>query len=170
MKAKKHSSNLLYSMVLSMVACFGLYACEGAKNTDEHCDTSAATSTDNLDSQSNSGTVWGPFEGEPLPESEYSKHYDERMAEEEQLKAKNAKQTAASATTQSASSAGRTERLYVSTYGANGQVWGHVTMHGNSGSGTIHDADENTLSVKVTRHGNELFGTDQNGRQYVFKI
>lgn len=67
-------------------------------------------------------------------------------------------------------SSGKVEHLYVSTYGANGQVWGHVTMRGGKGGGTIHDADENTLSIRVTRHGNELFGVDQNGRQYVFKL
>src|SRR5574344_779827 len=62
------------------------------------------------------------------------------------------------------------QTLYISTYGANGEVWGHVTMNGNTGRGTIHDAGENTLSITVSRHGNELFGTDQNGRQYVFKL
>lgn len=60
--------------------------------------------------------------------------------------------------------------LYISTYGANGKVWGHVRMNGNTGHGTIHDDDENSYSITVTRHGNELFGTDQNGRQYVFKL
>ena len=49
-------------------------------------------------------------------------------------------------------------------------MWGHVRMNGNTGRGTIHDDDENTLTITVTRHGNELFGTDQNGRQYVFKL
>lgn len=62
------------------------------------------------------------------------------------------------------------KKIYISTYGAQGQVWGHVVMDGTSGRGTIHDANENTLSVRVTRHGNELFGIDQNGREYVFKI
>ena len=62
------------------------------------------------------------------------------------------------------------ETIYVETYGAQGKVWGHVTLNGDRGSGTIHDADENTLSVTVTRHGNELFAIDQNSRQYVFKI
>ena len=60
--------------------------------------------------------------------------------------------------------------IYISTYGANGKVWGHVNMNGNKGRGTIHDDDENSLSITVTRHGNELFGTDQNGREYVFKL
>ena len=66
--------------------------------------------------------------------------------------------------------ASKTETLYISTHGAQGEVWGHVTMTGNTGKGTIHDADENTLSIRVSRHGNELYGTDQNGRQYVFKL
>lgn len=65
---------------------------------------------------------------------------------------------------------GGKETLYISTYGANGKVWGHVTMNGNTGRGTIHDDDENTYSITVTRHGGELFGIDQNGRQYVFKM
>lgn len=65
---------------------------------------------------------------------------------------------------------GNRETLYISTYGANGKVWGHVTMNGNTGRGTIHDDDENSYSITVTRHGGELFGTDQNGRQYVFRM
>lgn len=65
---------------------------------------------------------------------------------------------------------GKSETIYVETYGAQGKVWGHVTLNGDRGSGTIHDADENTLAVTVTRHGNELFAIDQNSRQYVFKI
>ena len=65
---------------------------------------------------------------------------------------------------------GRTEKLYISTYGANGKVWGYVTMNGKTGHGTIHDEGENSLSITVTRHGGELYGVDQNGRQYVFKM
>jgi len=65
---------------------------------------------------------------------------------------------------------GGKETLYISTYGANGKVWGHVTMNGKTGRGTIHDEEENSYSITVTRHGGELFGTDQNGRQYVFRM
>ena len=65
---------------------------------------------------------------------------------------------------------GGKETLYISTYGANGKVWGHVTMNGKTGRGTIHDDDENSYSITVTRHGGELYGTDQNGRQYVFRM
>lgn len=60
--------------------------------------------------------------------------------------------------------------IYVQTYGAQGQVWGYVTMQGNTGRGTIQDENENTLAIRVTRQGNELHGTDQNGRGYVFKL
>lgn len=69
-----------------------------------------------------------------------------------------------------APSYGSKETLYISTYGANGKVWGHVTMNGKTGRGTIHDEDENSYSISVTRHGGELYGTDQNGRQYVFRL
>ncbi len=65
---------------------------------------------------------------------------------------------------------GGKETMYISTYGANGKVWGHVTLNGKTGRGTIHDEDENSYSITVTRHGGELFGTDQNGRQYVFRL
>ena len=72
--------------------------------------------------------------------------------------------------TNTAPSYGGKETLYISTFGANGKVWGHVTMNGKIGHGTIHDEDENSYSITVTRHGGELFGTDQNGRQYVFQL
>lgn len=62
------------------------------------------------------------------------------------------------------------ETLYVETDGVQGRVWGHVTMQGDTGSGTIHDWDENTLAVDVVRHGNELIATDQNSRQYIFRL
>lgn len=61
------------------------------------------------------------------------------------------------------------ETIYVETDGAQGRVWGHVTMYGDKGNGTIHDWDENTWAVSVTRHGDELYATDQNSRLYVFK-
>lgn len=64
----------------------------------------------------------------------------------------------------------KAETIYVETDGAQGRVWGHVTMKGDRGTGTIHDWDENTLTVSVTRHGDELFAVDQNSRQYVFKL
>ena len=69
-----------------------------------------------------------------------------------------------------AKSNGKAETLYVETDGAQGRVWGHVNMNGDKGTGTIHDWDENTWAVSVTRHGDELFAVDQNSRLYVFKL
>ena len=62
------------------------------------------------------------------------------------------------------------ETIYVETDDSRGRVWGHVTMRGDSGTGTVHDEGENTWAVTVTRHGNELYAVDQNSRQYVFKL
>ena len=64
----------------------------------------------------------------------------------------------------------KSQRIYVETYDGNGKVWGYVTMKGDSGRGEIHDANDNHYTVFCTRHGNELFATDHNSRQYVFKL
>ena len=79
-------------------------------------------------------------------------------------------QPAATATTAKSQKNAQAETIYVETDGAQGRVWGHVTMKGDRGTGTIHDWDENTLTVSVTRHGDELYAVDQNSRQYVFKL
>lgn len=87
--------------------------------------------------------------------------------------ASSAKQTAPKAQNQAKTQAApysKGEKIYVETYGAQGRVWGYVSMNGDRGTGTIHDWDENTWAVTVTRHGNELFAVDQNSRQYVFKL
>ena len=52
------------------------------------------------------------------------------------------------------------EVLYISGHGANGRVWGHITMKGNKGRGT----------VTCTRQGEELICYDQNSRQYIFRL
>ena len=88
-------------------------------------------------------------------------------------KAKPAVTQAATPRTQAAApknTKGKAETIYVETDGAQGRVWGHVNMNGDKGTGTIHDWDENTWAVSVTRHGNELFAVDQNSRLYVFKL
>ena len=91
------------------------------------------------------------------------------VIEEVQPKARPAKAApAAKATPRPAKAKGET--IYVETEGAQGRVWGHITMQGDRGTGTIHDWDENTWAVNVTRHGNELFAVDQNSRQYVFRL
>lgn len=104
----------------------------------------------------------------PIPED-----LDDESPEGQSSAARSSSSAArsSSSTTQAQpSTAGGSRTIYVSTHGAQGEVWGHVRMTGNTGRGTIHDQDENTLSITVTRHGNELYGTDQNGRQYVFKL
>ena len=62
------------------------------------------------------------------------------------------------------------EPLPVSGHGANGRVWGHITMHGNKGKGSVTDEHENALAVTCTRQGEELICYDQNSRQYIFKL
>ena len=79
-----------------------------------------------------------------------------------QTQAKNAPAEAKSPT-------GRSGEMYVHTWGAQGEVWGTVMMNGNSGHGTIHDAEEHSYDIRVSRRGNELLGTDQKGREYIFK-
>ncbi len=85
-------------------------------------------------------------------------------------KAKSPSSANTAAAAQRKQDKGQAETIYVETDGAQGRVWGHVTMKGDRGTGTIHDWDENTLTVSVTRHGDELFAVDQNSRQYVFKL
>ncbi|MBO4599710.1 MAG: hypothetical protein J5641_03120 [Bacteroidales bacterium] len=62
------------------------------------------------------------------------------------------------------------EVLYISGHGANGRVWGHITMNGNKGKGSVTDEHENALAVTCTRQGEELICYDQNSRQYIFKL
>ena len=62
------------------------------------------------------------------------------------------------------------EVLYISGHGANGRVWGHITMRGNRGRGTVTDEHENALTVTCTRQGEELICYDQNSRQYIFRL
>ena len=119
----------------------------------------------------------------PMDEPEIVVAEEEQPAEEVERvpvlqKAKPAKssasgktsQTSSTSKTSTASKNTKPETIYVETEGAQGRVWGHVTMKGDRGTGTIHDWDENTLAVTVTRHCDELFATDQNSRLYVFKL
>ncbi|MBR3725102.1 MAG: hypothetical protein IKN11_06920 [Bacteroidales bacterium] len=62
------------------------------------------------------------------------------------------------------------EVLYISGHGANGRVWGHITMKGNKGRGSVTDEHENALTVTCTRQGEELICYDQNSRQYIFRL
>lgn len=119
--------------------------------------------TENDDTKN--GAVPIPFDDDdytPMNDDNTSMDFESQPEEVPQNKPTKAK-------TQTPSMGGK-ETLYISTYGANGKVWGHVTMNGNKGRGTIHDDDENSYSITVTRHGGELFGIDQNGREYVFRL
>lgn len=78
--------------------------------------------------------------------------------------------TQPAATSKATKKSGEAETIYVETDDSHGRVWGHVTMKGDRGTGTVHDEGENTWAVTVTRHGNELYAVDQNSRQYVFKL
>ena len=60
--------------------------------------------------------------------------------------------------------------LYISGHGANGRVWGHITMKGDKGYGSVTDEHENALTVTCTRQGEELICYDQNSRQYIFRL
>lgn len=62
------------------------------------------------------------------------------------------------------------EVLYISGHGTNGRVWGHITMRGNKGTGSVTDEHENALTVTCTRQGEELICYDQNSRQYIFRL
>ena len=107
-------------------------------------------------------------EPEPEPAAPTESYFDRKAKSAGATQA--AATQAAAGTTAAARKNTQPETIYVETDGAQGRVWGHVTMRGDRGTGTIHDWDENTLTVSVTRHGDELFAVDQNSRQYVFKL
>lgn len=93
-----------------------------------------------------------------------------QAAAQPQQTAKPAAATKTAAATKRTNDKAVAETIYVETDDSRGRVWGHVTMKGDRGTGTVHDEGENTWAVTVTRHGNELFAVDQNSRQYVFKL
>ena len=95
---------------------------------------------------------------------------EKKQPKESYFDRKAGSQKPVKATAAAAANKGKAETIYVETDGAQGRVWGHVTMRGDRGTGTIHDWDENTLTVTVIRHGNELYAVDQNSRQYVFRL
>ena len=112
-----------------------------------------------------------------VAETEATKTMEEEIAEPVKVqqssyfdsKAKKATQQQNAAAAK-ATERGKAETIYVETDDSHGRVWGHVTMKGDRGTGTVHDEGENTWAVTVTRHGNELYAVDQNSRQYVFRL
>jgi len=154
-----------YWLILPLAACLTLAAC---KQQDENVpDEDTIGMAKNVDDKENNHAT----EKEDLPDEKVSEVSEPTVTPvaKKKAEARPAPRPKAKPATAPEKSKGK-ETLYVETYGAQGKVWGHVTLNGDRGSGTIHDADENTLSVTVTRHGNELFAIDQNSRQYVFKL
>lgn len=154
------------ALIVTALATAALMSCNGkaADVQPKVSDTPVATSTDTADTAE---IGIAPFDGD-----EAATTFIDGMMPMENIPANITEEKTPAKKKQStaAPSRGGRETLYISTYGANGRVWGHVTMNGNTGRGTIHDDGENSYSITVSRHGGELFGTDQNGRQYVFKL
>lgn len=161
MKRKRN----FYILSIIVLSAFLSLACNGNKATNavvepEPAIVKAEDSTPVA--AADCETEWPYREQVPAAESGEREVADEATVPTESVNRKSEKTQAVSY--------GKKETLYISTYGANGKVWGHVTMNGKTGRGTIHDDDENSYSITVTRHGGELYGTDQNGRQYVFRL
>lgn len=161
MKRKRN----FYILSIIVLSAFLSLACNGNKATNAVVEPEPAimepedsTPVATADCE----TEWPYREQVPAVESGEREVADEATVPTENVNRKSEKTQAVSY--------GKKETLYISTYGANGKVWGHVTMNGKTGRGTIHDDDENSYSITVTRHGGELYGTDQNGRQYVFRL
>lgn len=133
---------LLYITLFAAVVCFSFWACKRANQPVEAVEEPVETAAEE------------PILADPNPLPE-----DDPEQETEVVSQPAPKPVAP-----------KRETLYISTHGAQGEVYGTVTMTGNTGRGTIHDEHENTLSITVTRKGNELFGVDQNSRQYIFKL
>ena len=138
---------LIVAFLLSFGAC---------KPQSDPADTQAATPHDSLPDTEELPVIVQDQPSRPQPSTPVTR--------------KNTPTNTSRKTTATGKNTPAPETLYVETEGAQGRVWGHVTMRGDRGTGTIHDWDENTLTVSVTRHGDELFAIDQNSRQYVFKL
>lgn len=144
----------LCGLIMIAVTSVALHSCGNADgpSTDSHAVTSADTSCVGVYDEEQ-------LLSDALEDSLTTVSVDAECAEQEEApKPKATPKSVAKKT------------IYVSGYGANGEVWGHVTMTGDKGRGTIHDSEENTLSVTCYRQGGELIAVDQNSRQYVFKI
>lgn len=148
---------VFYSLI---IISFAIASCNSQSTKQPTIDTSATDEEQIEDSYNNSAEATLVIDDEY--ESEQLQTTEQQPQESQQNKSSKARAQAPTM--------GGKETLYISTYGANGKVWGHVTMNGNKGRGTIHDDDENSYSITVTRHGGELFGIDQNGREYVFRL
>ncbi len=162
----RRSSLIIKAVVLvAMVGC--MLACEPRPSSDPYAggrqqDTNSMEAAFQNEAPDTDAPIYLDdsnllVAGEPLPESESA------VDEMQQRKVTTSQHQ------EDKAPAPRNGKIYVHSWGAQGEVWGTVTMNGNTGRGTIHDAGENTYNIRVVRRGNELIATDQNGRQYVFK-
>ena len=132
-----------FALIIMVLAVFGIVACNGQQSEPAVDDAVEDTVVLQDEDLSVSDSIDGVY------------YQDEPVAESQPIQPKPS---------------AKKETIYISGFGANGEVWGSVVMHGNKGRGTIHDAQENTLAITCTRQGNELIAIDQNSRQYIFKI
>lgn len=161
--AKKRKMKLKITSYILIITIFAVFSCNSPSPKQPTIgNPDADTLLVDDDASTSSSLVMDADEETVSTQSDEQQPTDAQPSEPKQSKAAKAK-------TPSTSTGGK-ETLYISTYGANGKVWGHVTMNGNKGRGTIHDDDENSYSITVTRHGGELHGVDQNGRGYVFRM
>ena len=147
----------IHPITLALIAATAVAGCRQNAAEQQQPEVSFAGFTDTI-----------ALQVEPLRQDEPEESYFEQQARKPA--AAPAKKTATTQPKASKKAAEQPETIYVETDGAQGRVWGHVTMNGDRGTGTIHDWDENTWAVSVTRHGDELFAVDQNSRLYVFKL
>ena len=152
-----------YWLILPLAFCLTITSCKQQEKNENPEEKAPVAATEPLSDENSADVSVLPSEAPAV----------EQKAEARPAPRQQAKPAATAAKPKAAAPAkpkGKAETIYVETEGAQGRVWGHVTMKGDRGTGTIHDWDENTLTVTVTRHGNELYAVDQNSRQYVFRL
>ena len=135
----------LFILILTAVTAFAVVACNRSKTPEvTESDTVEATDENYVTEPDTTPTPeveLSPVEPKPAPAP--------RVAKKEPVKE---------------------EVLYISGHGANGRVWGHITMKGDKGYGSVTDEHENALTCNCTRQGEELICYDQNSRQYIFRL
>ncbi len=161
-------SSLIITAVVLVVAAGGMLSCERRPSSDPYIGGSVQdTIVDEAAFQNDAPDTYAPIYLDESNLLVVGEPEEEKVKEEKPTPQRTVAPAAKS--NESKPATGRNGKIYVHTWGAQGEVWGTVTMNGNTGHGTIHDAGENTYNIRVVRRGNELIATDQNGRQYVFK-
>lgn len=132
-------------LILTAVTAFAMVACNRSKAPEEAVADTAQAVEENYFSEPDTA----PAPEVEMPAIEPKPAPAPRVAKKEPVKE---------------------EVLYISGHGANGRVWGHITMKGDKGYGSVTDEHENALTVTCTRQGEELICYDQNSRQYIFRL